>query len=54
MDATSEVAFRPLGCLPSVVPGPAVLPLVPGLDQGWLRHQSGPLALARRWPRVAA
>jgi hypothetical protein len=34
MDATSEAAFLPPGCLPSVVLGPAVLPLVPGLKPG--------------------
>jgi hypothetical protein len=34
MDATSEAAFLPPGCLPSVVLGPAVLLLVPGLKPG--------------------
>ena len=34
MDATSEAAFLPLGCLPSVVLRPAVLLLVPGLKPG--------------------
>src|SRR5438034_994863 len=34
MDATSEAAFLPLGCLASVVLGPAVLLLVPGLKPG--------------------
>jgi hypothetical protein len=34
MDATSEIGFLPLGCLPSVVLGPAVLLLVPGLKPG--------------------
>jgi hypothetical protein len=50
-----RVAFLPPDCLPSVVLGPAVLLLVPGLKPGaGCATSPVPPTLARRWPRIAA